>query len=87
MNEVIIIPGNSENRDFVCITDAESRPDPTHCWARAAAHCFHFKEFNYFVQLESAVTCMHAAALIMTKPLPPKRAVPIKWGWDKGWSA
>ena len=83
MSSVIVIPGNPEDRGFVCIS-SPTRPDPMHCWLRAEAHCFRFKEFTYFEQLEAATACRHMAEAIMRAPRPPQRAV-VSWGWGKGW--
>jgi hypothetical protein len=80
--QVIIVPGDPENRGLVCIT--ENRPDPSHCWMRAADHIFHFKSFSYFVQLEAATTCRHMAEAIQKIPRRPKKQT-VRWGWGKGW--
>lgn len=84
MNETtIIVAGDPEKeRGQVCIT-SDTRPDPSHCWARASLHCFHFQNLNYFVRLESATACRHMAEAVMKLPRPPQRA--IHWGWGKGW--
>jgi hypothetical protein len=80
--ETIVVPGDPEARGLVAIW-SDTRPHPSHCWARAALHCFNFKNVNYFVQLESATACYHMAEAIRIIPRPPQRA--IEWGWGKGW--
>jgi len=82
IEQIIIVPGDPDGV-YTCITD-ESRPDPSHCWARAAAHIFHFKNFRYFTQLEAATTCRHVIEAILKIPRPPRK-VPVKWGYGKGW--
>jgi len=81
--QVIIVPGNPENRGLVCITD-DGRPDPSHCWARAADHIQHFKDLNYFLRLEASTTCRHMVEAILKLPRTPRKA-PVKWGWGNGW--
>jgi len=78
----IIVPGDPEARGLVAIW-SDTRPHPSHCWLRAAQHIFHFKDVNYFQQIESAATCWHMAEAINRIPRPPRRA--IDWGWGKGW--
>lgn len=79
---VIIVPGDPDNH-VTCITD-DARPDPSHCWSRAADHILHFKDLDYFRRIEAAITCRRMVEAILRMPRPPRR-VPVKWGWLKGW--
>lgn len=79
---VIVVPGKPEEI-VVAIWD-ESRPHPSHCWARAAIHCNHFKDVNYFVRLESSNTCFNMVRAINIQKIPPQRAK-VEFGWGKGW--
>jgi hypothetical protein len=67
----------------VCIT-SDTRPDPAHCWERAAVHCFMMKDLPYFVQRAAATECLYMAQAIWKIPRPPQRSV-VQWGWGKGW--
>jgi len=78
----IIVPGDP-GYIGTCIT-ADTRPDPSHAWARAANHIFKFKDLNYHVQLAAAAKCWRVAGCVL--PLGRPRPGPVvKWGWGKGW--
>lgn len=80
---IIVVPGNPDERGQVAIWD-ESRPHPSHCWARAGLHIFHFKNVNYFVQIESANACINMVKAINIQKIPPQRSK-TEWGWGKRW--
>ncbi len=82
IEQIIVVPGNPDERGLVAIW-SDTRSNPAHCWERAAIHCFHFKNVDYFQQLESAAACWHMVEAIRKIPRPPRR--PIDWGWGKGW--
>ena len=80
---VIVVPGKPEEI-VVAIWD-ESRPHPSHCWARAGLHIFHFQNVNYFVQIEAANACINMVKAINIQKIPPQRAK-VEFGWGRGWS-
>lgn len=80
---VIVTKDPEKERGQVCIT-SDTRPHPSHCWSRAAYHCFYFKELNYFEQREAAAACWDMARAINILKIPPQRAK-VEWGWGKGW--
>lgn len=73
-----VIPGKPDEV-YTCIT-AASRPDPAHCWNRAASHILRDRGFDFFVRLEAEATCRR---IIIAVHRPWK--APVKWGWLKGW--
>ena len=80
---IIVTQDLEKERGQVCIT-SDTRPHPSHCWARAGLHCFTFKDCNYFVQLESSNTCYAMVRAINILKIPPQRSK-TEWGWLKGW--
>jgi hypothetical protein len=78
IDEIIVVPGHPEDA-HTCIT-SDTRPDPGHCWARAALACQYFKDFDYFVRCAAATDCLHMFEAIVKIPRPPQRAIEFGWG-------
>jgi hypothetical protein len=78
----VVVPGDPGYHG-TCIT-ADTRSHPSHCWERAAIHCFHMEKIPFFTKMEAATTCMQMVDAILKLRIPPQKS-PVQWGWGKGW--